>query len=176
MAPSAELEQRIVATSLTAGVLCRFTAYVATEDSITNPGGERRTVVQPVEAPARWAMFDSARKMSAMAAPPPPGTARSSAPKLRRMPAPMLDMDVTEAPLDLSAYGHRASALIDLPLAELVERLAELVEDLRSVGAQVEALETLLDLLRSAPPADLRSAVAEALMQAGLLERTSFWR
>jgi Ca-activated chloride channel family protein len=50
-----ELEQRIVATSLKYGVLCRFTAYVAVDRSeVVNEGAAGQKIVQPVEAPAGW--------------------------------------------------------------------------------------------------------------------------
>ncbi len=53
------LAKQIVATSLAAGVLSRFTAYVAVDRSeVVNPGGKPEEIVQPVEAPAGWGMFD----------------------------------------------------------------------------------------------------------------------
>jgi Ca-activated chloride channel family protein len=53
--PSESLEQRIVATSLRFGVLCRFTAFVALDTRLVNEGGEPHKVIQPVELPAGWA-------------------------------------------------------------------------------------------------------------------------
>jgi Ca-activated chloride channel family protein len=54
--PSTELEQRIVATSLRFGVLCRFTAFVAVDRSEkVNEKGEARQIVQPVDLPEGWA-------------------------------------------------------------------------------------------------------------------------
>jgi hypothetical protein len=50
------LEKRIVDTSLRFGVLCRFTAYLAVDSRIVTEGGKQRQVVQPVEAPAGWAL------------------------------------------------------------------------------------------------------------------------
>jgi Ca-activated chloride channel homolog len=60
----AELEQRIVATSVRFGVLCRFTAWVAIDDRVVTDGAESHRVIQPVEMPAGWDM--------AMPAPPAP--------------------------------------------------------------------------------------------------------
>jgi Ca-activated chloride channel family protein len=57
-APDRELERRIVETSLRFGVLCRFTAFVAADVQVVNEGGVVHRVLQPVEAPAGWAMFD----------------------------------------------------------------------------------------------------------------------
>jgi Ca-activated chloride channel family protein len=53
-----ELERRIVETSLRFGVLCRFTAFVAADVQVVNQGGVVHRVLQPVEAPAGWTMFE----------------------------------------------------------------------------------------------------------------------
>jgi Ca-activated chloride channel homolog len=58
--PDRELERRIVETSLRFGVLCRFTAFVAADVEVVNEGGVVHRVLQPVEAPAGWAMFEQA--------------------------------------------------------------------------------------------------------------------
>ncbi|WP_433078312.1 VIT domain-containing protein [Dactylosporangium sp. CA-052675] len=60
----APLEQRITATSLRFGVLCRFTAFVAVDSRVVTEGSEPRKVTQPVESPAGWEM--------PRAVPPPP--------------------------------------------------------------------------------------------------------
>jgi Ca-activated chloride channel homolog len=57
-APDRELERRIVDTSLRFGVLCRFTAFVAADVQVVNQGGTVHRVLQPVEAPAGWSMFE----------------------------------------------------------------------------------------------------------------------
>jgi Ca-activated chloride channel family protein len=57
-APDRELERRIVATSLRYGVLCRFTAFVAADVQVVNEGGVVHRVLQPLEAPAGWTMFE----------------------------------------------------------------------------------------------------------------------
>jgi len=46
-----ELEPQIVRVSKQFGVLSRFTAFVAIDHSVVNPGGEPRAIVQPVELP-----------------------------------------------------------------------------------------------------------------------------
>lgn len=54
------LAKRIVEVSLESHVLSRFTAYVAVDTSeVVSPGGKPRKVVQPVEVPEGWEMFDS---------------------------------------------------------------------------------------------------------------------
>jgi Ca-activated chloride channel homolog len=58
--PDRELERRIVETSLRFGVLCRFTAFVAADVQVVNEGGVVHRVLQPVEAPAGWSMFEQA--------------------------------------------------------------------------------------------------------------------
>ncbi len=50
--PAESLEQRIGATSLRFGVLCRFIAFVAVDTRIVNEDGELDKVIQPVEFPA----------------------------------------------------------------------------------------------------------------------------
>jgi Ca-activated chloride channel homolog len=72
-----QLERSIVATSLGAGVLCRFTAFVAVGDEIVNPGGRVVEVVQPVDMAAAPQMkMRSAQTRGGsgggMSAPPPP--------------------------------------------------------------------------------------------------------
>jgi len=46
----------IVELSIRHTVLTRFTAFVVVDDAVVNAGGQRRTVVQPVEMPADWEM------------------------------------------------------------------------------------------------------------------------
>lgn len=50
----AELERRIVQVSLEARVLCRFTAFVAVDHDVVNPGGRLHHTTQAVESPAGW--------------------------------------------------------------------------------------------------------------------------
>lgn len=70
-APAAELESRIVKTSLRFGVLCRFTAYVAIDSRIVTEGAVRHRVMQPVEAPAGWELSQPLDHPLLAAAPPP---------------------------------------------------------------------------------------------------------
>lgn len=54
------IEKQIVAVSLEANVLSRFTAYVAVDRSeVVNEGGKQQTIVQPVEQPAGWVDTDN---------------------------------------------------------------------------------------------------------------------
>ena len=88
-APDRELERRIVDTSLNFGVLCRFTAFVAADVQVVNEGGVVHRVLQPVEAPAGWSMFErvglaaAAMPMASMA-----GGLQSAGPFRGRVAAP----------------------------------------------------------------------------------------
>ncbi|HEV8162895.1 MAG TPA: VWA domain-containing protein, partial [Actinomycetota bacterium] len=74
--PDRGLERRIVETSLRFGVLCRFTAFVAADVQVVNQGGTVHRVLQPVDAPAGWDMFQ--RVEYAAAAMPMASMARTS--------------------------------------------------------------------------------------------------
>ncbi|MFT3698179.1 MAG: VIT domain-containing protein [Kofleriaceae bacterium] len=66
-----ELESEIVRTSKQFSVLSKFTAFLAVDKGeIANPGGHRRQVVQPVEAPAGWDMKAMPAVGSVIALPP----------------------------------------------------------------------------------------------------------
>src|SRR6266540_3954630 len=54
-AHDADLERRIVRTSLDFGVLSRFTAFVALDTVVVNRDGRLHRVTQPVEVPQGWA-------------------------------------------------------------------------------------------------------------------------
>ncbi len=55
----AAVERAIVAVSLRHRVLSRFTAFVAVDKQIVNPGGNPKVITQPVEQPAGWAEEES---------------------------------------------------------------------------------------------------------------------
>jgi Ca-activated chloride channel homolog len=168
-----QLEHQIVATSRRFGVLCRFTAFVALDSVVVNQGGRPRRVTQPVDAPQGWEMFGPSAVAAGvagttMAAPVAAGRSRV----LRGAPAggirPLL-AQASPAPsrgprapepvvVPLDAYRRRARELRARfteagagerarRLAELRVRLAELLEDLRSVAAPDEELRQLDELL-----------------------------
>lgn len=129
-----DLEERIVATSLRYGVLCRFTAFVAVDSRVVNEGGETRRVTQPVESPSGWDMFaaptisPAAAPMGlAAAAPMPPaapggiGFARKSA--ARTGPAPFAAM-----PASMQASGRLGRAAAPARSALTVAELRAIVE------------------------------------------------
>ncbi len=85
------LEQAIVRTSLRHRVLSRFTAFVAVDRSqVVNPGGDPRSIVQPVELPAGW----DARRSGGT----PPGAPRMA----QKTMAFSLGMPASPAPAPMS--------------------------------------------------------------------------
>ncbi len=63
------LREMIVRTSLEAGVLSRFTAFVAVDESeVVNAGGDNQQIVQPVEQVDGWGMERGCMTIDAMAA------------------------------------------------------------------------------------------------------------
>jgi Ca-activated chloride channel family protein len=62
-----KLAKQIVDTSLKFGVLCRFTAFVAVDQSEqVNPGGQRHRIVQPVDPAEGWDMLGTSSAQSAL--------------------------------------------------------------------------------------------------------------
>ncbi|MEU4220200.1 VIT domain-containing protein [Actinoplanes sp. NPDC026623] len=130
-----DLEQRIVATSLRYGVLCRFTAFVAVDSRVVNEGGETRRATQPVEAPSGWDMFSAptispaAMPMGIAAAapmaPPAPGSAAFAPMRkpARTGPAPFAAM-----PASLQASGRLGRAAAPAGAALTVAGLRAIVE------------------------------------------------
>ncbi|GID31374.1 VIT domain-containing protein [Paractinoplanes brasiliensis] len=102
------LEQRIVATSLRYGVLCRFTAFVAVDSRVVNEGGKTRRVTQPVEFPDGWAAPEEASAgympMAAAAAAPMPAPPAAPA---RFAPA---TLESFAAPADSGGPGGASGA------------------------------------------------------------------
>ena len=58
----AELQRHILATSLEAKVLCRFTAFIAVDHEVVNAGGRVHKATQAVELPAGWDQHDAQKK------------------------------------------------------------------------------------------------------------------
>jgi Ca-activated chloride channel family protein len=196
------LEKQIVEVSLKYGALCRFTAFVAVDRAeVVNEGGVQHRIVQPVEAPAGWEMFEKkeiyramslgAAKMVALApaetesidsylmdfdaetagaAPPAPPCASAPPPAgmSRKAKRTMLSGGIfgkmrsaaTPGPVDLTAYHRRAAEKLaqmhDREKAAEFDRtaelgvlrvwLADLLDDLRSVGAAAADTAALLAL------------------------------
>ncbi|HET6815319.1 MAG TPA: VIT domain-containing protein [Actinomycetota bacterium] len=196
-APDRELERRIVETSLRFGVLCRFTAFVAADVQVVTEGGVVHRVLQPVEAPAGWSMFErvalaaSAMPMARMStgglqtAGPVAGrsaTPRGPAGRFGRS-APRRSGGFASSPLagaDLAPYRRRATQLVTLlerPLDDLGRRLGQvrvgveaLVADLDSVDAVEEEVRLLRELV-----AELGRVAARGGSDARELEQVREW-
>ncbi|MFE3448051.1 VIT domain-containing protein [Nonomuraea sp. NPDC059194] len=104
-----DLEPRIVETSLTYGVLCRFTAYVAIDTHQVAEGAPEHRVIQPVEPPSGWemppmppsasGMMFTAMVAAAPAAPPRPRPGQPAGPGLpRALPEPGASAPLGDAP------------------------------------------------------------------------------
>jgi Ca-activated chloride channel homolog len=173
-APDRDLERRIVETSLRFGVLCRFTAFVAADVQVVNEGGTVHRVLQPVDAPAGWDMFQHVEQ--AVAAMPMASMARVSVGGLQAEGLPFLAKArrrVGSGPLGrpprsggfateplagaaLAPYRRRAgelARLLDRDQPELERRLGlvrvglqALIADLESVDAAEAELRPLRDL------------------------------
>ncbi|HEX6870802.1 MAG TPA: VWA domain-containing protein, partial [Micromonosporaceae bacterium] len=162
------LEQRIIATSLRFGVLCRFTAWLAVDQRVVADGQLHR-VVQPVEPAAGWDLLADRRGPAGFAA--PMRLAAQAAPAMMPAPAspvrPMLSGAPVPPPLGsprgwrrLSRTGSapRAAKGRPVPAAAPPSRSAEVaatrtlaaaeVARLRAAGSLTvtERRETLADL------------------------------
>ena len=108
------LEERIVATSIRFGVLCRFTAFVAIDSRVVTDGGTPHRVVQPVEPVSGWDMLNEPRQRFAAAAPmaataamvTPMGSARPTG-----MAAGGLQSEATVGAMDLEGAPGRAGPI-----------------------------------------------------------------
>jgi Ca-activated chloride channel homolog len=156
-------------------VLCRFTAFVAADVQVVNQGGTVHRVLQPVDAPAGWDMFQhvehavAAMPMASMARTSLGGgllaegrPARGGAPGRvgkRFVGRPRRSGGFATSPLagaELVPYRRRAgelARLLDRDGPELARRLGlvrvglqALVADLESVDADEDELRPLRDL------------------------------
>jgi Ca-activated chloride channel family protein len=199
-APDRGLERRIVETSLRFGVLCRFTAFVAADVQVVNEGGTVHRVLQPVDAPAGWDMFQrveqavagmpmasmTAASLGGLQAEGRPAFAKAAG-RVARGPRgrpPRRSGGFAAHPLagaELTPYRRRAAELarlLDRDQAELGRRLGlvrmglqALIADLASVDAVEAELRPLRDLAAELDRALSRPAVADAAALARLRER-----
>jgi Ca-activated chloride channel family protein len=173
-APDRELERRIVETSLRFGVLCRFTAFVAADVQVVNEGGVLHRVLQPVEAPAGWTMFE--RVGLAAAAMPMASMSRGSLQAAGRRGGPLAKADgllgtfpgrvgpgraprrrsggSAAHPLggaDLAPYRHRAARLADLlesDRTDLFRRLGLVQVGVDALVADLESVDAVEEEVR----------------------------
>jgi Ca-activated chloride channel homolog len=198
-APDRDLERRIVETSLRFGVLCRFTAFVAADVQVVNEGGTVHRVLQPVDAPAGWDMFQrveqavAAMPMASMAPVSLGGLQAEGMPSLAKargrvgagpLGRPPRSGGFAGQPLSgaaLAPYRRRAgelARLLDRDQPELERRLGlvrvglqALVADLESVDAAGAELRPLRELAAELDRQLARPAAADAGVLKRLRER-----
>jgi Ca-activated chloride channel family protein len=143
-------EQRIVATSLRFGVLCRFTAWLAVDSRIVAEGGRPHRVVQPVELPRGWAApAGSTTGAVFLAAAATPMVARAPMAQAKAAPrgSNTFLARAMAAPARMARMSHVGGPDADL-LAEPRTQAREEAARLRAAGAADEAQrrEMLADL------------------------------
>jgi Ca-activated chloride channel family protein len=138
IAPAERLAKQIVETSLAHGVLCRFTAFVAIDDAETvNPGGVRRRLLQPVEAPSGWQMLARSSVKRAMAGRPPSSGAVF-----------MADLSVASPSFPSAPDEDAADALATFQsdaLRKLEAEPARTPAEAHDLAARAERIATLLE-------------------------------
>ena len=147
----ATVESTIVETSLRFGVLCRFTAYVATDVRVVTDGGTPHKVTQLVERPAGWESHDMERE-----------SFRSSAvPFAPAMPAPSVrrpSAQASAAPMvsGAPAFEPQASIAYDassMPAAPAQEKRRKMFgQSAGNVGGLPPAAEAVVKLMRAGGP------------------------
>jgi Ca-activated chloride channel family protein len=161
-APSEELAQRIVETSLRFGVLSRFTGFVAVDSRVGNLTGELHRIVQPVDLPAGWApvgamplqalgggalesrRFSTASTASAFRRPVQQRALhRDGRPTELVALRKSLRQELRQ--LDQRPSGEREQREV---LDDLATRLDAIVRHLRTLGLDATALAALVELLR----------------------------
>jgi Ca-activated chloride channel homolog len=174
------LSEEIVRTSLESGVLCRFTAFVAVDEkAVVNEGGETETVVQPVEAPEGWAMFDADAEYGVVAeslasipsgAPPPAPMASGGMPmraQVRKEAARSIGGffgRMRGAPSSADALDEGGGGGDGLSLDAYRRRAADLVRALEGASGEDALRRIAVDLKRLVD--DLRSVGAGAEVDA----------
>ncbi|MEV2266189.1 VIT domain-containing protein [Nonomuraea africana] len=164
-----DLESRIVETSTTYGVLCRFTAYVAVDTRQVTDGAPEHRVIQPVEPPSGWELPAMPAAPSGMmfttmaaAAPMPGGFAaevsgfddsgsgrpvRAAGPAPRLRPAGMPKLGFGKAVPPQVPVRHQLDLVLPQLVAEL-ERLKTVATDrlayLADLGSRLAALASYL--------------------------------
>jgi Ca-activated chloride channel homolog len=118
------LEERIVATSLKFGVLCRFTAFVAVDSRVVTEGGTPHRVMQPVEPASGWAMLSEPAQPFLAA---PMARAASFAPMAKRTGMEVgglasFDADAVAQP---RAFAKAVAPPSRMPRRSVIDPLAE---------------------------------------------------
>jgi len=104
----ADLERRIVETSLRFGVLCRFTAFVAVDSRVVTDGSGPHRVTQPVEPAAGWDMLR-----------PPPVVAEPGAAMTTAGPAGAITLAAMTSPMAAESTAAGAAMTFQGPRAAM---------------------------------------------------------
>ncbi|OBK28614.1 hypothetical protein A5634_20120 [Mycobacterium asiaticum] len=130
-----ELAQRLVAHSISFGVLSRFTAFVAIDPERTE-AGPLTEVIQPVEEPSGWASNVGFVAARACAMPPPAGAMPELIAPAPEKPTSLRPLDKLLKRVEKSVQVRRSG--LDAVLAELKQhRDAESEPELRAALDQL---------------------------------------
>ena len=175
-APSDGLAGQIVSTSLTHGVLSRFTAFVAVDPSDPTGSTSPRPIVQPVESPSGWAASGGVRFMSRTAPAQMPAPAAAMAPMMDTSGVVNIHRATPKADLDQLlgqvrawlAGGERPPRADREPVSVRLEGLAADADN----QAVRTALEELAQAVRSWKDVEEKLKAVRRARKG----RTSFWR
>ena len=121
-----EIERRIVAVSLEARVLCRFTAFVAVDDQVVNQGGRLHQVTQAVDAldklgvggnvehrpPIQSMPSPNCMAREVLSAPCPPQKPLRSATQVLEMPGAPAEQEYDDSESELCELASSESAAV----------------------------------------------------------------
>ncbi|MBS2025630.1 MAG: VWA domain-containing protein [Deltaproteobacteria bacterium] len=132
--PPDQLKAEIVSIACAHSILTRFTAFIAVDQEIVNPGGQGRMVVQPVEMPADWEL----QKEGGIAGPPQvqPMIAQAGLPG--GMPL-MRSMAARAAPAPMALGGAGSGGMAKASFEEVEMDAAESAADLMMPASSVAA-------------------------------------
>jgi hypothetical protein len=134
------LEQQMVTVSLSFGVLCRFTAFVAVDARVVTDGQRPHRVTQPVELPSGWHAASRIVPLAAAAAMPAAMPAAVPAAMLSRTPAVTSGGHMLRsAPIPRGLLSQLADELSWLD-TQAQAPAAELARDLADLGSRLTAL------------------------------------
>jgi Ca-activated chloride channel family protein len=160
-----DLERSIVFTSIRFKVLSRFTAFVAIDRSErVKADGELHKIIQPVEAPAGWEMFEAPSKQRAITIPRPGRPKPAPGPSIQAVAQRSLGARA-QAWEDDEGGVVDASASIELheALADFDPPPREKAASIRLDVYRMHAKATLASLRRDASPDRQLASRIEAL-------------
>lgn len=162
--PDDALAQQIVGASLAHGVLSRFTAFVAVDESDRTGSSAPHPIVQPVELPSGWPALaggaGAVRPMAITAASAPVPAPMASR---RRMMRPQFG-PATEAVVDMASPLARPPATWD----DMAQVLRDLLDGLAARLQEPDGAMTLADELHGLTPELQRANAPQAVRQAVL--------